>query len=184
MIYIVLQGEMTVSVAGRGQIARLGSGEIVGEISFVDARPPSATVVALGDRFFVWNARWSSPGSRPTRPPLHGSITRDRDLLADRLRDTGARLDCREVERLSEADGIKGEFDDHALGTLHLAGGCFNRILELLLGRCLLTASTIVVAHPTGVTRQQHELRAATSTRCFSACQPGPAQTQGETSCT
>ena len=38
-VYIVLQGEMTVSVAGRGRIARLGSGEIVGEISFVDAPP-------------------------------------------------------------------------------------------------------------------------------------------------
>jgi CRP/FNR family cyclic AMP-dependent transcriptional regulator len=56
-------------------------------------------------------------------------------FLADRLRDTVVRLGYGEVERLSEADEIQGELDDHALETLHLAGGRFNRLLELLLGR-------------------------------------------------
>jgi len=49
-LYIVLEGELSV-VHGktRKQIARLGAGEIVGEMSFIDARPPSATVLAATD---------------------------------------------------------------------------------------------------------------------------------------
>lgn len=48
-LYILLEGILTVSVAAVGdkEIARLSSGEVVGEMSFVDARPPSATVKAL-----------------------------------------------------------------------------------------------------------------------------------------
>src|SRR5690349_14270378 len=48
-LYIVLDGALVVSAAASGdaEIARLGAGEIIGEISFVDSRPPSATVTAL-----------------------------------------------------------------------------------------------------------------------------------------
>ncbi|NJR50248.1 MAG: cyclic nucleotide-binding domain-containing protein [Leptolyngbyaceae cyanobacterium CSU_1_3] len=47
-LYILLEGELSVlaqSLGGR-EIARLNRGEIVGEMSFVDSRPPSATVRA------------------------------------------------------------------------------------------------------------------------------------------
>jgi CRP/FNR family transcriptional regulator, cyclic AMP receptor protein len=48
-LYILLDGTLVVSISaatGR-EIARLSSGEVVGEMSFVDARPPSATVQTL-----------------------------------------------------------------------------------------------------------------------------------------
>jgi CRP/FNR family transcriptional regulator, cyclic AMP receptor protein len=47
-LYILLEGELSVSTGALGgrEIARLGQGEIVGEMSFVDSRPPSATVKA------------------------------------------------------------------------------------------------------------------------------------------
>lgn len=49
-LYIVLDGELSV-LQGKKQreIARLGSGEIAGEMSFVDMKPPSATVKAVTD---------------------------------------------------------------------------------------------------------------------------------------
>jgi CRP/FNR family transcriptional regulator, cyclic AMP receptor protein len=47
-LYILLDGTLKVytAVAGDQEIAILTSGEIVGEMSFVDSRPPSATVRA------------------------------------------------------------------------------------------------------------------------------------------
>src|SRR5262245_19409740 len=49
-LYIVLEGELDVVVGPeRRQVARLLPGEVVGEMSFIDARPPSATVSAATD---------------------------------------------------------------------------------------------------------------------------------------
>src|SRR5476649_2161043 len=47
-VFLVLDGTFVVSTAALGakQIARLMCGEIVGEMSFVDSRPPSASVTA------------------------------------------------------------------------------------------------------------------------------------------
>lgn len=52
-LYVVLTGFFSVSIATQeGQnkeIARLSTGDVAGEMSFVDSRPPSATVKALSD---------------------------------------------------------------------------------------------------------------------------------------
>src|SRR5438132_6831840 len=55
-LFLVLDSAFSVSAAklGRQEIARLRCGEVVGEISFVDARLPSATVQAVvPSRVFV-----------------------------------------------------------------------------------------------------------------------------------
>ncbi len=48
-LYIVLEGSLSVSVASVGdrEISRIGQGEVLGEMSFIDGRLPSATVKAL-----------------------------------------------------------------------------------------------------------------------------------------
>ncbi|QQE66944.1 hypothetical protein GFS31_36490 [Leptolyngbya sp. BL0902] len=48
-LYIILAGRLEISVQALTQqpIAQLASGEVVGEMSFVDGLPPSATVTAL-----------------------------------------------------------------------------------------------------------------------------------------
>ncbi len=52
-LFILLEGKLAVWLRPRRgaerQLATLNAGEIVGEMSFVDARPPSATVKALDD---------------------------------------------------------------------------------------------------------------------------------------
>ena len=47
-VFIVIDGQLLVH-SGSVEIAKLLAGEIVGEISFVDLRPPSASVTALVD---------------------------------------------------------------------------------------------------------------------------------------
>jgi CRP/FNR family transcriptional regulator, cyclic AMP receptor protein len=55
-LYVVLSGTLGVAIEALNNkpIAELSSGEIVGEISFLDARPPLATVTAIKDaaRFY------------------------------------------------------------------------------------------------------------------------------------
>ncbi|MBD2230304.1 cyclic nucleotide-binding domain-containing protein [Phormidium tenue] len=48
-IFLILNGSLEVSVVAMGDqpIAQLATGEVVGEMSFVDGQPPSATVTAL-----------------------------------------------------------------------------------------------------------------------------------------
>jgi len=49
-LFFILAGEFSVtSGRSKAEIARLTAGEILGEISFVDSRPPSATVTAVTD---------------------------------------------------------------------------------------------------------------------------------------
>ncbi len=50
-VYILLEGELSVKTKATGdrELANLLSGEVVGEMSFVDTRPPSATVTAKQD---------------------------------------------------------------------------------------------------------------------------------------
>lgn len=55
-VYFVLEGVLSVTVRALGdrEIARLSIGEVVGEMSFVDHRAPSATVSAVDD-VQVWS---------------------------------------------------------------------------------------------------------------------------------
>jgi CRP-like cAMP-binding protein len=94
-LYIVLDGLLSVCTeALEGQeVAQLSSGELVGEMSFVDARPPSATVRAIQTTVV-----WSIP-----RVQLAAKLSQDVGfaahfyqalavLLSDRLRSTVDRL--------------------------------------------------------------------------------------------
>ncbi len=54
-LYIVLVGTLSVSISAQGgkEIARLGIGEILGEMSFVDSRPSAATVTTLDESLLL-----------------------------------------------------------------------------------------------------------------------------------
>jgi CRP/FNR family cyclic AMP-dependent transcriptional regulator len=60
-LYIVLEGELAVrnqaynrvQSMDRAPIATLGAGEVIGELSLVDARPPSASVIAQTDSWLL-----------------------------------------------------------------------------------------------------------------------------------
>ncbi|NJO72214.1 MAG: cyclic nucleotide-binding domain-containing protein, partial [Oscillatoriales cyanobacterium RM1_1_9] len=54
-LYILLEGTLSISVAALGdrEINRVTQGEILGEMSFIDGRLPSATVTALEDCFIL-----------------------------------------------------------------------------------------------------------------------------------
>jgi CRP/FNR family cyclic AMP-dependent transcriptional regulator len=91
--YILIDGELIVKQGKPSrEIARLDSGEIAGEMSFVDARPPSATVtqnVAFAARFYKAVATFLSDRLRKATDP------NDDDELDDSVLDNVDRAGAR-----------------------------------------------------------------------------------------
>jgi CRP/FNR family transcriptional regulator, cyclic AMP receptor protein len=130
-LFIVLAGTVEVQVAGIDVVARLASGEIIGEMSFVDKAPPSATVraaepatvLALDKR--MMESRLASDVGFSSRFYKALAI-----YLADRLRDatvakTGAGLKIDEIQ--------EGELDETVLDQVSMAGIRFQYMLKSLM---------------------------------------------------
>lgn len=134
-VIFLLEGNFSVSVKGLGEIARLSTGEVVGEMSYVDSAPPSATVTA-GDRCFALFLDKAAL-SRKLETDVAFGFRFYRALavfLADRLRDTVRRLGYGATQSLAGDDTLKDELDMGVLDTVSMAGERFHRMLRLLSG--------------------------------------------------
>ena len=81
-LIFVLEGELLVTTRRLGQIARLGVGEVVGEISLVDLAPPSATITASGTGLALFLDKTKLMRKLETMKALAtGSTTRSRCFL-------------------------------------------------------------------------------------------------------
>lgn len=91
-LVIVLDGELAVRVDGN-EVARLGRGEVVGEVAFVDAQPRSATIETVTGATVIELTRSAVATLRRSAPRvargLHRNILLD---VARRLREAGERL--------------------------------------------------------------------------------------------
>jgi CRP/FNR family cyclic AMP-dependent transcriptional regulator len=135
-LFILVEGRLVV-LLGRQEreIARLNAGEMVGEMSFVDARPPSATVRGLED---------STVFAIP-KPVLADKLSRDLGFAArfyralaiylsatvrerHRMLGYGAGMAPGEPEDEDDAD----ELDPNVLDTVSLAGERFDRMVKRL----------------------------------------------------
>ena len=132
-LFIILDGHGVVSVEGVGTVARLGSGEIVGEMSFVDSAPPSATVVA-DPRCTVLALPKRAIEAR-LRQDLGFAARFYRAMalfLADRLRSANTR--GKTGGSLADGRVVEDELDEGLLDNLSLAGVRFERMLAKLSG--------------------------------------------------
>jgi CRP-like cAMP-binding protein len=134
-IIILLQGEFVVTAQATGEVARRGVGEIVGEMSFVDSAPPSATVTAAGECIALFIdkeilAQKIEADAAFGRRFYHALAI----FLADRLRSTVRRLGYGDAQELDSQYIAKDELDIDVLDTVSLAGERFDRMLKLLIG--------------------------------------------------
>lgn len=133
-MYIVLAGRFSV-VVGRQQqkLADLAAGEMVGEISLIDSRPPTATVTATEPSVVLCvhqsavNARLRTNQAFASR--LYKAIA---VFLAQRLRSTVMSLGYADSTSLDEQAEMQDEIDPELLDLLSLAGARFNHILDRL----------------------------------------------------
>ena len=130
-VYIMLAGELVVT-RGRGQteIARLESGEMIGEISFVDASPPSASVSATLDSFVLEIPRDLLARRIDTDSGFSSRFYRAiAMMLSDRLRGS---LDSRYGALQADYEGAlePDELDPNVMEDLTRAGERFDRMLR------------------------------------------------------
>jgi CRP-like cAMP-binding protein len=129
-LILLLEGELLVTAKGFGQVARLGVGEIVGEVSLVDSAPPSATVTARGDGLALYLDRTRLLQKLESDAGFGGRFYRALAMfLADRLRAT---RDLK-ATRLTDMKAIlPDELDVGIMNHVSDAGERFNRLLRIL----------------------------------------------------
>lgn len=132
-LYIVLDGELSILAGGEREIARVGVGDMLGEMSFVDDSPASASVRALGDVLVLAVPRGEIAARMAGDPAFAARFYKAIAVfLADRLRGVMARFGYGETG--DDDRTAAGELDGQVMDNLHLAGGRFERLLQRLLG--------------------------------------------------
>lgn len=132
-LFFVLEGHAIVHIEGVGEVAKLGTGEVIGEMSFVDSAPPSATVtgnpgcvvLALDKRAMDTRLRADIGFSSRFYKAMA-------NFLADRLRGSNIRRSGGVSLGSSEID--EDELDERLLDTVSLAGARFERMLSMMSG--------------------------------------------------
>jgi CRP-like cAMP-binding protein len=132
-LFITLSGQFRVSLRDGQEVARLGAGEVVGEIAFVDSAPPSATVTAAGGATVLALPQALLQQRLDADPPFAARFYRALAIfLADRLRATTRRLGYGAAGDLDNETVLEDELDIGVLDTVSQAGDRFARLLQTL----------------------------------------------------
>jgi CRP/FNR family transcriptional regulator, cyclic AMP receptor protein len=130
-LIFVLEGELRVTTRKLGTIARMGIGEVVGEMSLVDSAPPSATITASGDGVALFLDKTRLMQKLDSDEGFGSRFYRALAVfLADRLRD--ARQSSAAPATPDETAILNDELDTGILDRLSSAGEKFSRLLILL----------------------------------------------------
>jgi CRP/FNR family cyclic AMP-dependent transcriptional regulator len=128
-LFILLDGSLNVSIGGN-RVTTLFSGEIVGEISFVDSRPPGATVTAAKGSYVLaipqglLRAKMATDAWFASRF-FHAVAT----FLAVRLRTTTSRLG---YGGAAQDENAGDEIDLEMMDSVSLAAVRFDKLLKRL----------------------------------------------------
>ena len=129
-VFVLLDGELAVTT-GSKQIATLYAGEVVGEISFVDSRPPLATVTASVDSRLLAVAKDRLERKMDTDKKFAANFYHAIAIfLADRLRSTTVRLGYGEGKEQQAAAMEADDLGDDLLETVSLGTRRFDELLR------------------------------------------------------
>lgn len=123
-LYFVTEGQLAVATPGGVRLSTMAVGDVVGEMSFVEKRLPSASVTALDPSQIL-----AIP-----REALLAAFEKDTGFAARFYRALAIFLSDRLRSATAEGPG-DDELDEGLLDTLHQAGDRFVRLLNLLSGR-------------------------------------------------
>ena len=137
-VYILLEGQLSV-LAGSASapkdlvINTLQQGEIIGELSFLDSRPPSASVVAAVDSVVLAIACTKLRAKLARDVVFAAKFYRALGVfLADRLRNTTQWLGYAKSESLRADENAAGEIDPELLSSVAIAAKRFEFLVDRL----------------------------------------------------
>lgn len=122
-LYFVTDGELSVESVGGIEVAQLGVGDVVGEMSFVESQPPDVTVVAKSECRLL-----SIP-----REVLLQELAREPEFAARFYKALATFLSDR--LRSMTPGGMDGELDERLLDIMHVAGDRLHRLIDMLESR-------------------------------------------------
>lgn len=132
-LFILLEGVLSIHVPGLGNVADRDVGEIVGEMSFVDSQPPSATVAAKGPALVL------ALDKEEMREELHENAEFASRFyralaifLSDRLRQSNVHQSQGKAGNLGDKRIVEDELDLNVLDAVSQAGESFNRMIRRL----------------------------------------------------
>jgi CRP/FNR family transcriptional regulator, cyclic AMP receptor protein len=136
-VYIVLDGTLGVYIKSGAQdalIAERGAGDILGEMSFIDDRPPTATIKGFTEAVMF----------AIKKATLAAHLETDRDFAARFYKGIAVSLSYRLLEAMQQtrADAGDGDMEDddeeldaNMLDNVYLAGMRFDRIVRRMMGQ-------------------------------------------------
>jgi CRP-like cAMP-binding protein len=132
-LFFILEGTLVVTLADQQRVASLGAGDIIGEISFIDSAPPSATVTAERNAV-IFSIPKDTLQSRMESNALFAArfYKAIAVFMADRLRTTTRRLGYGKVGDLSSEAPLEDELGSEILDRVAEAGERFNRLLAAI----------------------------------------------------
>jgi CRP/FNR family transcriptional regulator, cyclic AMP receptor protein len=131
-MFLVIDGTFRVTV-GSKQVALLKPGEILGEMSFVDSHPPSASVQALEQSLVLSIGRQALFVKLASDTPFAARFYRALAVfLAERLRRSVSQLGYGESGPTSEQIADRDELDTNVLENLGLASARFDQMQRRL----------------------------------------------------
>jgi CRP-like cAMP-binding protein len=134
-MFILLEGAARISI-GKRILATLGVGEVIGEISLLDSRPPTATATAMGSVLTLAIPFAALRAKLRTDPAFAARMYRALGVfLAQRMRASMLMLDsgagAAEAES-GEDEELPDEINPDLLEEITLAGARFRLIMDRL----------------------------------------------------
>lgn len=124
-LYFLTSGAMDVRVANGAVVAQLGIGDVVGEMSFVENRPPETDVVASEACRLLAVPRASLDAELKANPAFSARFFKAlATFLSDRLRTLTAQM----AGNAAAAD----ELDERLLDMVHVAGDRMRRLIAMM----------------------------------------------------
>ncbi len=134
-LYILLVGTLSVLTGAHAssEIARLERGEVVGEMSFIESRPASATVQAAEEALLLFLPRALLDARLHEDSGFAARFYRALSLfLSYRLRETTAMVGVSATQRKNLAERSYDELSLDVLDNLHSAGTRFEKMIRRL----------------------------------------------------